>query len=63
MHGWWSDLDHEVFSCLNGGAKSAAEIGRRVGLSEAALTSVLSMLAAEGKIRITRVQIAENGHA
>ncbi len=59
MSEWCSELDEDVLACLKGGPKSAADLGRRVGVSEAGLASVLLMLAAEGKIRISRVQLAD----
>ncbi|MBI2215728.1 MAG: hypothetical protein HYU51_00375 [Candidatus Rokubacteria bacterium] len=55
---WWGDLDRDVLACLDEGARSPQELGQRLGVSESALTSVLLMLAAEGRVRISRVEIA-----
>jgi DNA-binding Lrp family transcriptional regulator len=54
---WWSDIDDAVLACLSetGGA-SPAEIGRRLGMSEEAAASLVSMLAQEGRVRISRVE-------
>ena len=58
MDGWWSEIDREVQRCLErNGAMTPAEIGRQLGLSESAVSSVLSMLAQEGKCRIARVEL------
>jgi len=57
MEQWWSELDDAVLACLSApGGMSPEEIGRRLGMSEAAAVSVLGMLAREGRIRITRVE-------
>jgi len=57
--GWWSELDDEVLACLRDGAQSTHELAERLNLSLAGATSVLLMLAAEGKIRVTAVELAE----
>ena len=55
----WDGLDEEILACLGAGAPATpAEIGRRLGLSEAAAASCLSMLASEGKVRICLVERA-----
>jgi hypothetical protein len=55
----WADLDEEILACLDAGAPATpAEIGRRLGVSEAAAASCLSMLAGEGKVRICLVERA-----
>jgi predicted ArsR family transcriptional regulator len=56
---WWGELDHQVLACLRDGPQSIPDLARRLNLSPAAATSVLMMLAAEGKIRVTRVELAE----
>ncbi|OGK95833.1 MAG: hypothetical protein A3I14_06685 [Candidatus Rokubacteria bacterium RIFCSPLOWO2_02_FULL_73_56] len=54
---WWADLHGEILDCLApGGALAPAEIGRRLGMSEAAATSCLAMLAQEGRVRICLVE-------
>jgi len=42
--------------CLTGGeSMEPAEIGRRMGLSESAVVSLLTLLASQGRVRICRV--------
>ena len=50
----WSEIDDAVMQCLAAGAAAPAEIAERLGMSEAAIASVLAMLAAEGKVAICR---------
>jgi len=58
MDGWWTEIDEQVRVCLERhGALAPAEIARLLGLSEGAVTSVLSLLAQEGKLRIARVEL------
>ena len=52
-NGWWSELDDEVLACLKEGPKSIRDLARRLAISPASATSVLLMLAAQGKVRIT----------
>ena len=58
---WWSELDSEVLACLRDGPQSPRELARRLNLSPGGATSVLLMLAAEGKVRVTAVELAERG--
>lgn len=57
MDHWWSELDDDVLECLAVGVAAPADIGRQLGMSEAAASSILSMLAAEGKVRICRATL------
>ena len=58
MDGWWTEIDGQVRDCLERhGALAPADIARLLGLSEGATTSVLSLLAQEGKLRIARVEL------
>ena len=57
--GWWSEIDEQLIGCLRDGPKSAKELARRLGLSAGGVTSLLLMLAAEGKIRVASVELAE----
>jgi hypothetical protein len=58
MDGWWNEIDEQIQKVLvRTGGMSPADLGREVGLSEAATVSVLSRLATEGKIRIARVEM------
>ena len=60
MDGWWNEIDDQVQACLERhGAMAPAEIARQLGLSEGAVASVLSMLAQEGKLRISRVELKQ----
>ena len=61
MDGWWNEIDDQVTSCLERhGAMAPADIARQLGLSEGAVTSVLSLLAQEGKLRIARVELPDH---
>jgi hypothetical protein len=60
---WWRDLDRDVLGCLSeNGAMSPAEVARHLGVSESAATSLLCLLAQEGRVRIrlveSRVEVA-----
>jgi DNA-binding HxlR family transcriptional regulator len=60
--GWWSEIDREVLASLAEGRKSTKELSRRLGLSPDALSSVLLMLAAEGRVRVSSVELVEPRH-
>jgi hypothetical protein len=53
---YWGDLNREILGCLAAGPVSPGEIGRRLGISEGAAASCLSLLAAEGRVRICLVE-------
>jgi predicted ArsR family transcriptional regulator len=55
---FWSELDDELLRCLadQHGAMTPAELGGRLGMSEAAVCSMLAMLAETGKVRICSVE-------
>lgn len=56
MESWWSDLDEAILGWLaDEGPLAPAEIGCRLGLSEGAVASLVSLLAQEGKVRICLV--------
>jgi DNA-binding IclR family transcriptional regulator len=57
---WWGELDAQVLDCLRDGPQSPRELARRLNLSPGGATSVLLMLAAEGKVRVTAVELAES---
>lgn len=60
LKGWWRELDDAVLACVaERGEASPDEIGRRLGISEAAAISVLGMLASEGRVRIALVRAVE----
>jgi hypothetical protein len=57
MDDWWGDLDNALLDCLaESGGLSAAEAGRRLGISEDAVVSVAAMLAREGRLRIALME-------
>ena len=58
MDSWWNDIDRDVHGVLERhGSMTPAEIARMLRLSEGAVSSVLSMLEQEGKLRIARVEL------
>jgi DNA-binding HxlR family transcriptional regulator len=57
--GWWSEIDGEILASLADGRKSTKELARRTGLSAEALSSLLLMLAAEGRVRVNSVELVE----
>jgi DNA-binding Lrp family transcriptional regulator len=60
MDDWWAEIDDEVLECLRGaGPMSPAAIGRQIGVSETAVTSIVSMLARQGRVRVCLVELTE----
>ena len=60
MDDWWSGIDEDVRRCLMDQAPlTPGEIGRRLGISEGAATSLLCVLASAGKIRICLVELSD----
>jgi DNA-binding Lrp family transcriptional regulator len=57
--GFWSEIDDQVLACLRDGPTSTRDLARRLGLSPGGATSLLLMLAAEGKILVTGVELAD----
>ena len=58
MDSWWNDIDRDVHGVLERhGSMTPGEIARMLQLSEGAVSSVLSLLAQEGKLRIARVEL------
>lgn len=58
MDGWWSEIDDAIRGCLEEqGAMTTTELARRLGMSEGAVASALSLLAQEGKLRIAQVEL------
>ena len=51
------EIDSEILDSLRDGPKSPRELARELGLSAAGVTSLLLMLASEGKVRVTRVEL------
>jgi DNA-binding Lrp family transcriptional regulator len=59
MADWWTELESEILNCLeHAGTVTPAEIGRRLGIPEAATASLLSVLVRDGKVRICLVELA-----
>jgi DNA-binding IclR family transcriptional regulator len=57
VDGSWPEIDGEILDSLRSGPKSPRDLGRELGLSTAGVTSLLLMLASEGKVRVTRVEL------
>ncbi|OLC16145.1 MAG: hypothetical protein AUH29_05950 [Candidatus Rokubacteria bacterium 13_1_40CM_69_27] len=58
MESWWTEIEDDILMCLKRqGATPPAEVGRRLGVSESAAASLLSILACEGKVRICLVDL------
>jgi DNA-binding CsgD family transcriptional regulator len=53
---WWDDLDASLLSLLADGGKTPSELSDKLGISEASVTSLISMLAVQGRVRISRVE-------
>lgn len=54
---WWDDLDASILAALANGGKSPRELGDKLGLSEQSMTSLVSMLAMQGRVRISQVEM------
>jgi DNA-binding Lrp family transcriptional regulator len=55
---WWS-VDRDILDCLaDHRSMSVADLAGRLDLSEGEATSLLALLAREGKIRICQVMLA-----
>ena len=62
MADWWSELEHELLTCVEEiGLATPAEVGRRLGFSETSAASLLAILVREGKVRMCLVQSAAPG--
>ena len=60
MDGWWDEVDGQIEKVLfRSGGMSPSDLAGEVGLSEAATVSLLARLAAEGRVRIARVEPGE----
>lgn len=55
---FWTDLDDELLHYLGerDGAVTPAELGARLNMSEAAVCTIVAMLAESGKVRIRSVE-------
>ena len=54
---WW-DVDAEVLAALGNGPKSPEQIAEALGMSADAVTSLVALLAQQGKVRIRLVDTA-----
>jgi hypothetical protein len=59
MEHFWREIDDAVLRCLATGDATPAEIGRHLGISEAAAASILVMLVTEGRVRICRASVRD----
>jgi DNA-binding MarR family transcriptional regulator len=58
MDGWWNEIEVEILSWLQrAGESTPSELGRHLGMSASATTSLLAILASDGKLSITRVAV------
>jgi hypothetical protein len=55
---FWTDLDDELLRYLGErtGAVTPAELGAHLGMSEAAVCTIIAMLAETGQVRIRSVE-------
>jgi hypothetical protein len=54
---WWSDLDDTILECLDGSrVVTTGEIAGKLGVSEAAVSSFLALLAIGDRVRIHAVE-------
>jgi len=55
---FWGELDADVLRCLaeRQGGMTPAEIGRDIGMSAQAVSSIIGMLAETGRVRIISVE-------
>jgi len=60
MIDWWSELDDEIVNCLVDRDLTPEELSQKIGMSTAAVTSLLGRLAQEGRITILRVARASD---
>ena len=60
---WWSELEEEALTCLAPRGLSAAELGDKLGMTEASAASLIVMLAREGRVRLVCVERAGDGSA
>jgi hypothetical protein len=60
MTDWWTEIDEAVLACLESGAMAPAAVAQRLGMSEAAVGSLLAMLVYDGRVRISLVESVES---
>lgn len=58
MDDWRAEIDGDVLACSKDtGPTPPSEVGRRLGISEDAAASLLSILAGTGRVRICLVEL------
>ena len=65
MEDLWADTDRDILQCLRDrGAMSPSDLGRRLGISPGESTTLVCLLAAQGKVKIRLVELdeEEQGH-
>jgi hypothetical protein len=56
---WWEEIETDLIGALaTGRPVSLGEVARKIGMSEAAATSLLCSLAQQGKVHIRLVELA-----
>lgn len=56
MEDWWKDVEDDLLRCFEARTTLApAEIAARVGMSEQCVTSLIALLASEGRLKICLV--------
>ena len=64
MTNCWQEIDDAIVSCfLDESSMTPVEIGRKLGMSTEAVTSLLGRLAQERTITIVRVPLATRANA
>ena len=57
---WWADTDRAILQCLRErGAMSPVELARRLGISPGESTTLVCLLAAQGKVKVRLVELEE----
>jgi DNA-binding Lrp family transcriptional regulator len=60
MEDWWTDTDNAILECLRErGAMSPVELARRLGISPGESTTLVCLLAAQGKVKVRLVELEE----
>ena len=58
MEDWWTGLDEDMMRCVaRDGIATPIDIALELGMSEAAVGSLLAMLVREGRLRIALVAV------
>jgi DNA-binding Lrp family transcriptional regulator len=61
MEDWWAETDNAILQCLRErGAMSPVELAGRLGLSPGESSALVCLLAAQGKVKVRLVELAED---